>query len=1417
MALYATSEYKVSEKAYNAARHICSKISSQAGRKRAFKALICMDTLADYLYSQGYKVDISKNLYKIAQINEEFEFTDIHYNGRFINVLPVVNGKFVLIPKIHYYYETIPDLYVVADYSQTTKKVKILGCIEGNNVDKSKQNDKYYITDINNLQTPDIIEERLNVIKLNDLTENNHDIIHSFFIDYIDGAILTEDNKQRLITHLIECKDCRNTLVEYYDYETIVKNTKKYPDVFADHTLDIVGAAAVNDEKYKDYEEITLEIDKEPDEYEEDEETTINETGKTIKPAVDDPLQLLYSKGKNREIFNILNEKPKKQSKSMLSEIIQDIEKEQAEDIPQKEISYSGSINPEYYAEDLSEGFDIENEQKETQTDSNTKNIETIEETTINEEKQEEEYSHLSRTNAEGKPLYLEDISALEERVEDKPKFTEKLNPQIESTMSVNDEIILLDDAYDVDIPKFSETLKADTKISNQEPIDNEEIIIIKEEKEEEFPELQTINEEDNIPTAMDGLIYIDHSEENITNDNNIIPESLVVTEEDLIDDNILEEEIITEEKILQADNDITEEIEDNYNFEEEELLHINVEDIDIIDEKDLEDYLNNKEIKMPSIISEDSVVATNTQNDDFMLIGDDDLTQETPQEVVTSQTIEDDNDDFMLIGDDDLILKDDEDFSNNTQIETQEQKINSSTLETADDDLLIFEEETTQIQEIDSTNISKEIKTIEKTEQNNLDDFALLEDSGDDSSLLTFDNDDSFLLEEDEDDLIIEETPQQSSYISNYSSDETTTNPLEENDEEKYSESDFIRPQGASYEEEDEDDELVIIDDDNPEAFMRPASMQNDFVRPASMQDDNDFVRPAGIYSAKETNEIEDDDDFVIFDDEKEIEDEITNKFETKTEIENEELENNQEEDMLILDDEDEEITQEETPKKAPSQLDLIFSSLSEREKEQINKTQSSAPKEELKEQETLKSTITPEQLEKLRNGTLFNDELTQSQTSKTKVFKDAIAAKEEAKEAGKLDNIPESIPADEPLINTTKYDDEDVEYVYVDDEEDEETDINEYLANDKDFEDLETFDNNYDDSNEEEYPDDEKILSEVSTDDDKEIAFSNNSFEQEYNIPEEEYINEEKIEENLEEIDDNDESSEDEDEDDDNEDTSKNKKGLIKKISIIIAVIVVLAGIGFGAKALLTKDKTPTEQTTQQTLEAGAVTEGEGLSVPTGEEGGLAIPTEEEGGLTIPTESTPENLPQPPAETQTIGGEEGGLSIPEQPVKEPQPQAQPIPQAEPAAKAGTPQTTTEDMNKAVTNAFSENPTAISISKISWGVSSTLASDTALKQYLKTVGKIIKNNTQKNIASVKGVTPNSATKVQIIMNESGTLQDVIIVKSSGTTQIDNVVLQSVKQAVNSCPMPILAETTLQANEQATKSKTVKMSLTVAF
>ena len=1824
MTLSDTAEYRVSAKGFNAVKKICAKITNQESRRRAFKALLCMDALADYLYSQGFSIDISKNLYKIFPLNKEFEFTDIHCNGRFIDVVPVVNGQYVLIPKNHAIFDVVPDLYVVADYNQTSKKVKFLGCFEGNKIPKNVENGNHYVCDIKNLEPPAKVEELLSSVKPEELSEKSHGLFVSFFIDYLDG-VLDDTSKKRLITHLIECKECRSELVEFFDYETIAKETKKFPEVLNDNTLDIIGAVAVNDPKYKDFKEYTIQIEKEKDEYEEDEEDE-NIDGKQIKSAIDDPLQILYGNNKNKKIFDLMGDRPKKTS--MLDNVMSDIAKAAQKPVNQeltqeeKAISYQGTINPEYYAEGLPEGSDVDFEPQKSDLNLDL-DFDYIPKKKKDENPAEildaEEVINITDDNDFEPVVQPKETNILQSSKTDvdKPQFQEQLNPPEETPVSTTDELILLDDEKNVDEPEFIAQIKTQ---SPQKPAQTEELddYITIEDDNDNLDILNLPKEENELPNSMDSIVYYEENEDEnsaenddlieiIDEDNDVLNIEIPIEQpakqtefvqkaEDTPIINLHEELLnsilqIKDEPEEKADDDLppielptpssTEDlivIDDNSNEnsqeekiepasdetasvevsettdtldiiqdEEEEisddnLVHFDAVDLDIIDEEELAkpslipetiedagiaassliddfeydskeliaqnvaknitkdaldivsqatteqatDIINNIS-QNENVVSEiaslgdllsngnsqpvqsstntsNNTISVNDNQDDFLFFDEEDIVSEPnasalkkstdnllsvsqntenyddllfvddePSTLINTNSVDDDfividedenynlesfsiptnanktankpinlidndkneealkfanntnsvdDNDFIVIDEDendnfnsfaiptnvsnddedDFIIIDDDD----TPVDFNKQKPSEISKNNIEDDMLIIDDEDDDIASVntiggnaypsksendidndiliiddeDDSNtsdntISGNVKSLQKAEiedtvvlneepvveekqevQNEVstpenqqvelnDDESNLLSFGDedDTDFLKFDSSDDFVLEAEDDSFMLKEEPSSSQPISqpqepSVQPQNEPAQPISAADEDD--EDDLViidddnltpitpekhsAPIDNTISVDNEDDDFIIIDDDNeiPSVPVNEEKSEN-VIEDAIEEDTNNFFRPAGASFGYNDNEVNN--DFLVIDEEKpQVEENEILPLEETTE---------NDDDMLILDEEDTENILEETepvkeeenqenevelveeeekpkqsnPQKPVSQLDLIFNSLSTREKEQIAAVQSGKA---VKEQKGEKPS------EEINNSILDEGEPTK-ETPKSTMFnknlKDAISAKEEAVEEGRISLKPSEEPVVDPLINTTvkKFNREEYEEVDVDQETEEEHSDNEeeveyiyeyengeeYIPQDGEeveyvYEDEDgNIISDVNDSEEQEKSEDNEITVEddnISIDDDEEpedslvedfsdiseptkTATAPSPIAKEVKKPEkldeiEDFDNfDEDIddtndldnseeedfsdEENSTEEDNNGEEFENEDEEDANTAQIK-KKAMIKKVVIAAAVALVLVGGGIATKVILTQTNARAEQQ--------ALNEGASIGETTAEEGGLSVPEDAQS-------PTGGQLDQP-----AVGGEEGGLSIPEsdadalggaeapsEPVAT-KPQSPVTPVDKPTGpKAGTPNATTSDLNKAVANAFSESPTSMTVRKASWGVGASLAADASFKAYLQQMGKSVKSVLRKNLATVKGEAPANPVKIQIKMSDTGNLQDVVILKSSGNSQVDEIVLQSVKQSIAACPFPELTENTLKANQKATGGNTVKMSLTVTF
>lgn len=108
-------------------------------------------------------------------------------------------------------------------------------------------------------------------------------------------------------------------------------------------------------------------------------------------------------------------------------------------------------------------------------------------------------------------------------------------------------------------------------------------------------------------------------------------------------------------------------------------------------------------------------------------------------------------------------------------------------------------------------------------------------------------------------------------------------------------------------------------------------------------------------------------------------------------------------------------------------------------------------------------------------------------------------------------------------------------------------------------------------------------------------------------------------------------------------------------------------------------------------------------------------------------------------------------------------------------------------DNTKSSASAKPVNPQGqlLSVSKLSWEVPDYLSYSDNIKKYLQTAGKSIKLTLSSDLLLVSQYAYSNQMKVDLKLSSDGTLRDSKIIKSSGSEQIDNIVLQTVKDTLN--------------------------------
>ena len=90
-----------------------------------------------------------------------------------------------------------------------------------------------------------------------------------------------------------------------------------------------------------------------------------------------------------------------------------------------------------------------------------------------------------------------------------------------------------------------------------------------------------------------------------------------------------------------------------------------------------------------------------------------------------------------------------------------------------------------------------------------------------------------------------------------------------------------------------------------------------------------------------------------------------------------------------------------------------------------------------------------------------------------------------------------------------------------------------------------------------------------------------------------------------------------------------------------------------------------------------------------------------------------------------------------------------------------------------------------IDVSKLVWDVPSNLSYSPNMQNYLRTAGKSIKLSLSADLLLADEYAYTNQVKVGLKVSKDGAVQDARILSSSGSTQIDNIVLQSVKNTLN--------------------------------
>ena len=143
--------------------------------------------------------------------------------------------------------------------------------------------------------------------------------------------------------------------------------------------------------------------------------------------------------------------------------------------------------------------------------------------------------------------------------------------------------------------------------------------------------------------------------------------------------------------------------------------------------------------------------------------------------------------------------------------------------------------------------------------------------------------------------------------------------------------------------------------------------------------------------------------------------------------------------------------------------------------------------------------------------------------------------------------------------------------------------------------------------------------------------------------------------------------------------------------------------------------------------------------------------------------------------------------------PSPAPSPAAKPTPAPEtakkPSPKAEKPAAKQEQAAPASASAQQKKPSAtpvpyISVKSLTWEVPDYLSYSDKVKRYLQTAGKSIRLSLSSHLLLATEYAYSNQVKVEIKLKNDGTVENIQITKSSGSNQINDIVLRTVKETM---------------------------------
>ena len=695
------------------------KFTKEDLKNRAYYNILGANLVKKFLADKDIEVSDIYNIHNINKVLEELDISDIMLKNIHIDVRVIFNENYIFIPKSHFEYDILPDIYVVLQMSTDKKYTKFLGFFEPKLINKNNENEEYYFIEKEKLTSPENLKEFVQNFKGNTsekLSDSETDESDMLILSLIDQDI-SEKDKKLLLKNLTKSAELRDRFIEFENFEMLSYRAEHSADLNINDSLNtdenmilsLDEAAEATAEVLKEYTKahIVDQISKEEEiinGFNNLERNLPDFTPENADKTIDE-----YEK----DFMNInIDELPFENNETIIDATEQN----------QVEISeISTSIDSDQTPEETEEIIDFESFENTTEFDKNEVTTQNEENTIINLEELPivETSNNISTTEIPQDIVNLDEIAPVNEEKKDfidnsqdtvdldeietinqeSPHHNIETEPETLNFEDIAPNIE--EDLLTVDIQETEPELESFDEIS----INNEEI----QEKANsniddiEIENLENINEESEL--TLDGDISSELSfDENLTIDEDINSDIELSSDKETLD-NTASEDIETEEEKEKEETNLVENV--TLNNEENILMDLDSIDQSEINSEDKADLDQNIELK------------TNEENQENISIETEQDTIEADKELDQMLALENLSEESLIDESEEKSIEESEEYQTNANSSESPEDINIDDLKELGLNVEELPEGNNENEDVNTGDLIAEIDDLLNSEEN--------------------------------------------------------------------------------------------------------------------------------------------------------------------------------------------------------------------------------------------------------------------------------------------------------------------------------------------------------------------------------------------------------------------------------------------------------------------------------------------------------------------------------------------------------------------------------------------------------------------------------------------------------------------------------------------------------------------------